>query len=141
MMPVALLLLVLSGVTTDANTVARDTCGHLYTDADAVRLTEPAREVVPRGKRRTKKAVLKMLDVDPRRLCNRRVGAMNLGYKICWQLSPAYDLTWWLSAFDGPPRERDSRRVYSVRIMQREPRYWGTGCPPSEEERGVRGKP
>ena len=78
-------------------------CSKLYTDDDAKQLVEAARKVVPRGRHpRRKDAVLKELGVDQDRLCNRRQGGANLGYKICWQVSPSFDLTWWLSAFDGP---------------------------------------
>ena len=112
-------------------------CSKIYTDGEARQLSEAARKVVPRGHSRRKDVVLKKLGVDFSRLCSRRQGGANLGYKICWQISPSFDLTWWVSAFDGPPRERDDRRIYSVRIMQRQPGYLGTQCPMTDEERGV----
>ena len=73
-----------------------------------------------------------------KRLCNCRQGGANLGYKICSQISPSYDLTWWLSAFDGPPGERDDRRIYAVGMMQRQCGLLGTWCPMTDEERGVK---
>jgi len=113
-----------------------DPCSKSYTDDEAKQLTDAARKAVRRGHPRRKDIVLKDLGVDPSRLCNRRQGGANLGYKICWQVSPSYDLTWWLSAFDGPPDDRDDRRISSVRIVQHQSGYWGTQCPMTDEERG-----
>jgi hypothetical protein len=111
-------------------------CSKTYTDDEAKQLTDAARKVVRRGHPRRRGIVLKDLGVDPSRLCNRRQGGANLGYRICWQVSPSYDLTWWLSAFDGPPDDRDDRRISAVRIVQRRSGYWGTQCPMTDEERG-----
>jgi hypothetical protein len=113
-------------------------CSKLYSDDEAKQLVEAARKAVPRGRHpKRKDAVLKDLGVAPDRLCNRRQGGANLGYKICWQVSPSFDVTWWLSAFDGPPSDRDDRRIYSVRITPRQPGYLGTQCPMTDEERGL----
>jgi hypothetical protein len=113
-------------------------CTNLYTDDEAKALGEIIKKAAPRGQFKRKDLVLNKIGADPKRLCNRRQGGANLGYKICWQMSPSYDLTWWQSAFDGPPDDRDDRRIYSVGIMQRQPGWWATQCPMSDEERGVR---
>jgi hypothetical protein len=113
-------------------------CSKLYTDDEARQFGDPARRAVPRGRFTRKAVVLKKLGIDPNRLCNRRHSGANLGQKICWQISPSYDLTWWQSAFDGPPLARDDRRIYSVRIMQRQQGWLGTQCPMTDEDKGVK---
>ena len=135
-------LLVLAGGVRQAQAEERagdsGQCGNLYTDDEGKALGEVIKKAAPRRQFKRKDLVLKKIGVDPKRLCNRRQGGANLGYKICWQISPSYDLTLWLSAFDGPPGERDDRRIYAVGMMQRQSGLLGTWCPMTDEERGVK---
>jgi hypothetical protein len=112
-------------------------CANLITDDEARTLGETIAKAAPRRQFKRKDVVPKKIGVDPIRLCNRRQGGANLGYKICWQISPSYDLTWWQSAFDGPADDRDDRRIYSVGVMQRPPGWLGSQCSMTDEERGV----
>src|SRR5664279_1459258 len=82
-------LLVLAGGVRQAQAEERTgdsgQCGNLYSDEEAKAFGEVIKKAVPRRQFKRKDLVLKRIGVDQKRLCNRRLGGANLGYKICWQ--------------------------------------------------------
>ena len=93
----------------------------MYSDEEAARLGERAAAVVPPGKTRTRKDVLRALQIDPRRLSEHQVEQTDLGVIETYQLSESFDLTWAPAIQDPTLLDHDGGNVLGVRVRPRTP--------------------
>jgi hypothetical protein len=96
----------------------KDECAALYSDEEAVALTDSAILSASPTKQVSRLVVLQRLGVDPQRLCNRRVYPMNMSHFERWQISKSFDLTWTVPVGNPKVLEKEDRRVFNVRILK-----------------------
>jgi hypothetical protein len=107
--------------------VASAKVGPLYTDAEAKSMMASATAAVPAGETHLKSEVFSLLGIDANRLCARRIYGIQRVFVESWRISANFDISWKTTASDGHPAASENRRIFGVRILERERTEGGPG--------------